>query len=89
MSEGRRAKGEKRSDQRNRLLFWALENLRSSSSLTFPVNPKFRGRLSVALIIISMWLGDGVHVVALVPVAGPVPPPSIVVKPEAMASSAS
>ena len=36
-----------------------------------------------------IWLGPGVHVVALVPVAGPVPPPYSVVIPEAMASRAS
>lgn len=36
-----------------------------------------------------MWLGPGVHVVALVPVAGPVPPPNRVVMPEAIASRAS
>ena len=36
-----------------------------------------------------IWLGPGVHVVALVPVAGPVPPPNMVVKPDATASRAS
>ena len=36
-----------------------------------------------------MWFGPGEHVVAHVPVAGPVPPPYIVVMPEAMASRAS
>ena len=35
----------------------------------------------------ATWLGAGVHVVAFVPVAGPVPPPYIVVRPEAIASS--
>ena len=35
----------------------------------------------------SMCHGPGVQVVALVPVAGPVPPPSIVVTPLASASS--
>jgi len=35
-----------------------------------------------------MFQAPGVHVVALVPVAGPVPPPIIVVIPEPMASSA-
>ena len=37
--------------------------------------------------IISIFQAPGVQVVALVPVAGPVPPPSRVVRPEAMASS--
>jgi len=32
------------------------------------------GQSSVALSIISMWLGPGVQVVAQVPAAGPVPP---------------
>ena len=36
-----------------------------------------------------MFQTPGVHVVALVPVAGPVPPPSMVVMPEAMATSIS
>ena len=35
-----------------------------------------------------MWRAPGVHVVALVPVAGPVPPPMNVVTPLAIASSA-
>mmetsp|Transcript_113988 Transcript_113988/g.309691 ORF Transcript_113988/g.309691 Transcript_113988/m.309691 type:complete len:319 (-) Transcript_113988:97-1053(-) len=58
-----------------------------SQVLPFPEKPKFNGIPSVACSIICTWLGDGVHVVALVPVAGPVPPPYIVVSPEAMASS--
>ncbi len=35
----------------------------------------------------ARWNGPGVQVVAAVPVAGPVPPPTIVVTPEASASS--
>ena len=35
----------------------------------------------------AMFSGPGVQVVAKVPVAGPVPPPSMVVTPEASASS--
>jgi hypothetical protein len=34
-----------------------------------------------------MYQGPGVHVVALVPAAGPVPPPIIVVTPDIIASS--
>mmetsp|Transcript_75540 Transcript_75540/g.136183 ORF Transcript_75540/g.136183 Transcript_75540/m.136183 type:complete len:234 (+) Transcript_75540:1224-1925(+) len=58
-----------------------------SDVLPFPENPKFIGNESVAWSIICTWLGDGVQVVAFVPVAGPVPPPYIVVRPDAMASS--
>mmetsp|Transcript_90292 Transcript_90292/g.264131 ORF Transcript_90292/g.264131 Transcript_90292/m.264131 type:complete len:326 (-) Transcript_90292:949-1926(-) len=58
-----------------------------SEVLPLPEKPKFRGRASVACSIICTWLGAGVQVVALVPVAGPVPPPYMVVRPEAMASS--
>mmetsp|Transcript_55203 Transcript_55203/g.109697 ORF Transcript_55203/g.109697 Transcript_55203/m.109697 type:complete len:216 (-) Transcript_55203:843-1490(-) len=57
-----------------------------SEVLPLPEKPKFSGKASVACSIICTWLGAGVHVVALVPVAGPVPPPYIVVSPEAMAS---
>mmetsp|Transcript_4831 Transcript_4831/g.13495 ORF Transcript_4831/g.13495 Transcript_4831/m.13495 type:complete len:229 (+) Transcript_4831:947-1633(+) len=58
-----------------------------SEVLPLPEKPKFRGYASVAWSIIWTWLGCGVHVVAFVPVAGPVPPPYIVVRPDAMASS--
>mmetsp|Transcript_15413 Transcript_15413/g.46200 ORF Transcript_15413/g.46200 Transcript_15413/m.46200 type:complete len:211 (+) Transcript_15413:92-724(+) len=58
-----------------------------SDVLPLPEKPKFRGSASVACSIICTWLGDGVQVVALVPVAGPVPPPYMVVRPEAIASS--
>mmetsp|Transcript_10760 Transcript_10760/g.30227 ORF Transcript_10760/g.30227 Transcript_10760/m.30227 type:complete len:242 (+) Transcript_10760:880-1605(+) len=57
--------------------------------LPLPVNPKLRGRPSVAWSIIRKCCGPGVQVVAREPSAGPVPPPSRVVIPEAMASSAS
>mmetsp|Transcript_38964 Transcript_38964/g.99650 ORF Transcript_38964/g.99650 Transcript_38964/m.99650 type:complete len:233 (+) Transcript_38964:1193-1891(+) len=52
----------------------------------FPVKPKFMGMLSVALSMALMWMGAGVQVVALVPVVGPVPPPSSVVRPLVRAS---
>ena len=57
--------------------------------LVFPLpkKPKFTGCPSMARIIISKLKGPGVQVVALVPVAGPVPPPIIVVMPLARASS--
>jgi len=45
------------------------------------------GRWSVACSIRPIFQGPGVHVVALVPVAGPVPPPSMVVTPDIRASS--
>mmetsp|Transcript_28812 Transcript_28812/g.48381 ORF Transcript_28812/g.48381 Transcript_28812/m.48381 type:complete len:265 (-) Transcript_28812:1357-2151(-) len=56
--------------------------------LPLPVKPKFMGMPSVARIIITIWLGAGVHVVAVVPLAGPVPPPRRVVSPAAMPSVA-
>lgn len=48
---------------------------------TFPVKPKFRGTSSVDCSINFICNGDGVQVVARVPVAGPVPPPTMVVIP--------
>mmetsp|Transcript_3125 Transcript_3125/g.9036 ORF Transcript_3125/g.9036 Transcript_3125/m.9036 type:complete len:209 (-) Transcript_3125:1067-1693(-) len=57
--------------------------------LPLHVKPKFRGKSSVAWSIMRMCEGSGVQVVALVPVAGPVPPPTRVVMPEATASSTS
>lgn len=48
---------------------------------TFPVNPKFRGRSSVDCSINFICVGAGVQVVARVPSAGPVPPPTSVVMP--------
>lgn len=49
--------------------------------LTFPVKPKFRGRSSVDCSINFICDGAGVQVVARVPLAGPVPPPTSVVTP--------
>ena len=48
-------------------------------SLPFPVKAKFIGIPSVAAIIVCMYVWDGVAVVAFVPAAGPVPPPTNVV----------
>ncbi len=45
------------------------------------------GSASVACSMRAMCQGPGVQVVALVPVAGPVPPPTMVVTPLAIASS--
>ena len=59
------------------------------AELPFPVNAKLRGRPSVARSIMRRCSGAGVQVVAQLPVAGPVPPPSSVVIPDATASSAS
>ena len=47
----------------------------------------FMGKPSAACSMRSMCQAPGVQVVAKVPVAGPVPPPSMVVMPEAKASS--
>ena len=46
-----------------------------SEVFPLPEKPKLTGKESVALIIISTWLGEGVHVVAVVPAEGPTPPP--------------
>lgn len=43
--------------------------------LPLPEKPKLRGKPSVAFSIISTWVGEGVHVVAVVPADGPTPPP--------------
>ena len=59
-----------------------------SDVLPLPVKPKLIGSASVACSISSMCRAPGVQVVALVPVAGPVPPPTNVVTPLASASSA-
>ena len=45
------------------------------------------GKASAACSMRSMFQAPGVHVVALVPVAGPVPPPVMVVMPDMRASS--
>jgi hypothetical protein len=55
--------------------------------LPLPRKPKFMGSVSVACSISSMCRAPGVQVVALVPVAGPVPPPMNVVTPLASASN--
>ena len=55
--------------------------------LPLPKKPKFIAMLSVACSIFPICHGPGVQVVALVPVAGPVPPPIMVVTPDIMASS--
>lgn len=50
-----------------------------SLSFPLPVKPKLRGTPSVAAIIVRMYVCEGVQVVAFVPAAGPVPPPTRVV----------
>lgn len=56
-------------------------------ALPLPKKPRFTGRPSAACSMRAMWKAPGVQVVALEPVAGPVPPPSIVVTPLARAVS--
>jgi hypothetical protein len=56
-------------------------------ALPLPRKPKFIANPSAACSIRSMFQGPGVQVVAFVPVAGPVPPPIIVVMPECSAWS--
>ena len=51
------------------------------AALPLPKKPRFIGKASAACIMRSMFQGPGVQVVAKVPVAGPVPPPSMVVTP--------
>mmetsp|Transcript_5078 Transcript_5078/g.20381 ORF Transcript_5078/g.20381 Transcript_5078/m.20381 type:complete len:458 (+) Transcript_5078:528-1901(+) len=55
--------------------------------LPLPVNAKFSGIASEDCSIMRTCAGDGVHVVAHEPDAGPVPPPSRVVRPAAIAST--
>ncbi len=55
--------------------------------MPLPRKPRFIGNASAAFSIAWMCHGPGVQVVAKVPVAGPVPPPSMVVTPLASASS--
>ena len=50
-----------------------------------PRRPKLSGRFSTACNILAMFQAPGVQVVAFVPVAGPVPPPIMVVMPDAKA----
>ena len=47
-----------------------------------PAKARFIGKPSAAWIMRPRCQGPGVQVVALVPVAGPVPPPSMVVTPD-------
>ena len=56
-------------------------------ALPLPAKARFIGKASAACNIRPICQGPGVHVVARVPCAGPVPPPSIVVRPECSASS--
>jgi hypothetical protein len=56
-------------------------------ALPLQERPKLTGKASSAWSIRPMCQGPGVQVVASVPWAGPVPPPSIVVMPEWSASS--
>ncbi|GAA3033723.1 hypothetical protein GCM10020000_08730 [Streptomyces olivoverticillatus] len=56
--------------------------------LPLPSRPMLRGYTSIASNIRARCQEPGVMVVALLPSAGPVPPPSRVVMPEARASSA-
>ena len=63
--------------------------LRASGRLALPLprKPRFIGKASAACSMRWRFSGPGVQVVAKVPVAGPVPPPSMVVTPEYSASS--
>ena len=56
-------------------------------ALPLPAKPRFIGSASEACSIRAIWNAPGVQVVASVPCAGPVPPPSMVVMPECSASS--
>ena len=56
-------------------------------TLPLPRKPRFIGKASAAISIECKCQGPGVHVVAAVPTAGPVPPPSMVVTPDISASS--
>ena len=64
-----------------------LERARAGEALPLPEMPMFIGTASIACSMRPMCQGPGVQVVASVPCAGPVPPPSIVVRPECRASS--
>ena len=57
--------------------------------LPLPRKPRLIGNPSAACSMRSRFQAPGVQVVALVPVAGPVPPPSSVVRPAARAVSTS
>ncbi|MGX1256361.1 hypothetical protein AB7M37_000857 [Sinorhizobium fredii] len=58
-----------------------------SEALPFPAKARFIGNASAASIIRAICHGPGVQVVASVPCAGPVPPPSMQVNPLINASS--
>ena len=58
-----------------------------SDALPLPAKPRFMGNASAAWIMRARCHGPGVQVVALVPAAGPVPPPSMEVMPAISASS--
>ncbi len=53
-----------------------------NAALPLAKKPRFIGNASDASIMRAMCHGPGVQVVAAVPEAGPVPPPSMVVTPE-------
>ena len=63
-----------------------LERLRLAR-VALTESPKFNGNASSGLEHARHVPGPGVHVVAHVPAAGPVPPPIIVVTPDMSASS--
>ena len=56
-------------------------------ALPLPAKPRLTGNASAAWIMRPRCQGPGVQVVALVPAAGPVPPPSMEVTPDISASS--
>ena len=56
-------------------------------ALPLPAKARFIGKASAASSMRARCQGPGVQVVAEVPVAGPVPPPIIMVRPEFNASS--
>ncbi len=57
------------------------------AALPLPAKARFMGKASAASIMRARCHGPGVQVVAVVPLAGPVPPPIIMVRPEYRASS--
>ena len=61
-------------------------NASGSEALPFPRKPRLTGNSSALSSMRPMFQEPGVQVVAFVPVAGPVPPPSKVVIPEDKAS---
>ena len=62
-------------------------NASGKDALPLPKKPKFIGKASAACSMRSKFQAPGVQVVANVPVAGPVPPPIMVVTPLVSASS--